>query len=283
MKHVRPDRDAVSAPEPVSRPLLGPVPLPMNPSGQSRTSILIALALGLFLVAVVLDTPVRALADSLDPSLKTVLRRITNFGNSAWPLGIGLALLMVVRFLRGRSPQIRAADLQSLRSSLLLMIGAVAISGFFASLSKHVIGRIRPSADPDAQVLEFAVMAFRSSWASFPSGHATTATAAALALALAYHRQAWAWLALGLMASLSRALLGVHWFTDCLAGILLGLAVTLALHKAMLARGHQPQVSPGVLGQALSVAALQLWALATSALARFRARALSRTTPPWHP
>jgi MYXO-CTERM domain-containing protein len=258
MRHAGDEDSLRQASRPVPPPLPDPlaVPLPGPAAAQSTASICVATGFGLLLVAVVADAPVRALAQSLDPTLRDTLRWVTEFGKSSWPLGIGLALLGVVWFLRRRRSTLPAADLAALRSAFLFVVLAVAGSGFLASLSKHMIGRIRPSTEADAQVLEFSVMAFRSGWASFPSGHATTATAMALALAWCFPRFAWAWLAFGVSIALSRAFLGVHWLTDCLAGVLLGTVVTVAIHRAMVARGHRLQPPPGALGRALAEA---LW------------------------
>lgn len=218
---------------------------------QSRVSLAVSAACALFLVAVLVDPAVRDLARSLDASLVAALRTVTEFGNSAWSLGIGLFLLACVT-LASRQNKAVAAD--ALRSMLLLMVGSVALSGALASLAKNIIGRVRPSTGPDAQVLDFAVLSFRAGWASFPSGHATTATALALALAISFPRQSWAWLAIGLVAALSRALLGVHWLTDCLAGMALGAAVTLALRSWLAGRGHRFEADLSVLPRVIFAA-----------------------------
>ncbi|MGL4238464.1 phosphatase PAP2 family protein [Tabrizicola sp.] len=279
MKHVGSNDGLQDRAEPVAAGLTGPVWLPGNPAAQSRTSILVALTLGMLLVAVIADAPIRALAQSLDPSLKITLRYVTGFGNSAWPLGIGLALLGVVWFVRRQTTPINPANLQSLRSALILLVASVALSGFLASLSKHIIGRIRPSTDADAQVLEFWFMAFKSGWAAFPSGHATTATAAAMALALCFPRHAWAFLSIGVTASLSRALLEVHWFSDCLAGVVLGAWFTVVMHRRMVARGHLPQVAPGTLGLVLTQAAVEFSRIAAVAATTIWTRATHRNPP----
>jgi membrane-associated phospholipid phosphatase len=208
---------------------------------QSRVSLLATFACLLLLVAVVLDDPVRDLARSLDPSLHAMLLHVTEFGNSAWPLGIGLLLLGAIALVSRNPGRFAPQALQDLRSTLLLMLGSVALSGVTASLSKNIIGRARPKVSETIQVLEFDFMSFAASWASFPSGHATTATACAVALAIAFPRQAWAWLSLGLLTALSRAFLGVHWLTDALAGVALGAVATLILRNRMLKRGHRFQ------------------------------------------
>lgn len=211
---------------------------------QGRLSWLVTFACALLLVAVVADGPVRQLARSLDPSVVAVLRAVTRFGNSAWPVGLSLLFLAATTIVSRRPNPFAPEMLGNLRSALILVIGSVMISGTIASLTKNMIGRARPSMGPDTQVFEFAMMSFRASWASFPSGHATTAMAGAIALAVIFPRQAFAWLAIGLTAALSRAFLGVHWLTDCLAGIALGALVSLTLRRWMEAPQHKFQVEP---------------------------------------
>jgi membrane-associated phospholipid phosphatase len=213
-------------------------PIALGYASQSLVSRLVLMAGCLLLVALVADGPVRTFAQSLDPSIKAALRMITQFGNSAWPVGTCLLLLAAAEILR-RSGQPHPVDeLRRFRAMATLVLASVAISGVLASLTKHMIGRIRPSTEPDAMVMDFMVMVFETDWAAFPSGHATTATALAVALSLCFPRLAWAWLTVAAMVALSRALLGVHWLSDSLAGVLLGTAVTLALHRRMAAAGH---------------------------------------------
>jgi hypothetical protein len=73
MKHAGSDNDLRNQAEISGTSLADPLLLPIKSAEQSRTSILVALAFGLFLIAAVLDAPVRALAESLDPSLKVVM------------------------------------------------------------------------------------------------------------------------------------------------------------------------------------------------------------------
>jgi membrane-associated phospholipid phosphatase len=69
---------------------------------------------------------------------------------------------------------------------------------------------------------------------SFPSGHATTGAAVAVALVLAFmpaghRRRKWEWLAAGFafVMALSRVYLDAHWFSDVVAGVLLGAGVAI--------------------------------------------------------
>lgn len=123
----------------------------------------------------------------------------------------------------------------------------VALAGFIAlaigfvcsTLIKDLTVRPRPFAMLDhARLLIGPPRSY-----AFPSGHTTSAFAAASATTLAAKRllgrvPVWGWgtLALAAAISYSRVYVGVHWPTDVVAGVILGLAsgwagVSLALRR----------------------------------------------------
>jgi len=69
---------------------------------------------------------------------------------------------------------------------------------------------------------------------SFPSGHAVAGAATAVALVLAFfppgeRRRKWEWIAIGFafVMAFSRVYLYAHWFSDVVAGVLLGFGIAI--------------------------------------------------------
>jgi undecaprenyl-diphosphatase len=120
----------------------------------------------------------------------------------------------------------------------------LAVSAVTVGLTKAIVGRSRPPV---------SLHLVPESDHSFPSGHATDGTAVFLAIALVtamfvLRRPAMrlASVALGAFASVamgaSRLVLGVHWPSDVVAGLALGLGASLAITMtaAVIARLTPP-------------------------------------------
>ena len=115
------------------------------------------------------------------------------------------------------------AESRRTRTSAVVGFLAVVVLGqvLVMNLTKFVVDRDRPDI---ARLTGF-------SGSSFPSGHATTAAATFAAIALLVGRGrsrrtkallAGAAAAIAVAVATSRVLLGVHWFTDVLAGLAMG-------------------------------------------------------------
>jgi undecaprenyl-diphosphatase len=139
----------------------------------------------------------------------TFVKDVSLLGGTA---GIVLASLLVA-----------VVEWRRVRSSALLGFLLLTVAGQFAlsNAVKELVERARPDID---RLTGFA-------GTSFPSGHATAAAACYMACALLLGRQrpvrvkaalAGGAAAIAACVASTRVLLGVHWFTDVLAGALLG-------------------------------------------------------------
>lgn len=155
------------------------------------------------------------------PPLVEAMRLLTWLGYGAVDLGIPLALALV-GWWRGNA---------DLRVRGLWGTGTVAGVGVVDQILKNVSCRARPTA-PGAGAFFSSFPCFPApyAYASFPSGHASTAFAAAALLALWYPRLAGVFVGLATLVGLSRILLGSHFPSDVLAGALLGGAIALLVH-----------------------------------------------------
>jgi undecaprenyl-diphosphatase len=107
------------------------------------------------------------------------------------------------------------------RSVGIMVLAALLLSTILGEgILKHVVRRIRPSANISAVNL----LITKPLTYSFPSGHTTSSFAAAGILARCFKEYALEIFALASLIAFSRLYLYVHYPTDVLAGIILGLA-----------------------------------------------------------
>ena len=105
--------------------------------------------------------------------------------------------------------------------NLLVPWVAVAVSWTVAEVAKHLFNRARPF----IYNTEIFPLIKTPSSSSFPSGHSATAAAGALTLSAVYPSLTSALVFSGLLVTLSRIYLGVHYPFDVLAGLLIGTTV----------------------------------------------------------
>jgi undecaprenyl-diphosphatase len=194
----------------------------------------LAVAVSVFvLVVVFLDSYLPLWRSTVPRPVYAFFRFLTQFGKADWILiGTGvavvIALLMEASALRPRERIMRAIRLFAAAYVFL----SVAASGIIANLCKYIIGRARPKLYADNGTFSFDFWSWNPDWASFPSGHATTALAFGVALALLFPRLFWVFLCVGFWIAASRPFIGVHYPSDMLAGGLLGATIAWLMARA---------------------------------------------------
>lgn len=184
-------------------------------------------------------------ATHVGASSVSFLRTVTQFGGAVVIVPLA-AVVAVLEAVRAKS-----------RSVLLFMLLVVGGQFLVANSIKFVVDRARPALHP--------LTGF--SGRSFPSGHATAAAAtfAAFAFLLGRRRSTMtrslltgSAVAIAVIIAGTRVLLGVHWFSDVVAGLLLGwawFAVCCFAFGGRLLRFGLPVVQAEAAAQVVEVAA----------------------------
>jgi membrane-associated phospholipid phosphatase len=148
-------------------------------------------------------------ADRSTDAAVTAVTMVTHLGGTPFLIAV-LSIVGLVEWRRRRDPT----------SLLFLLVVGIGVSAINNSL-KWLIMRDRPA----------VVHLIDAAGSSFPSGHAAAAAACWMAVAVVVGRsaprRARPWVAACAVAiagavAASRALLGVHWLTDVIAGLLVG-------------------------------------------------------------
>jgi len=155
-----------------------------------------------------------------------IFEPLTVLGDSSWVLILcGFALLITSFFRAKRFQGARYIAWHRIVLSFYFIFISVALSGMVAVALKNIIGKARPQFAmylEEIHLWTFMPFADKYDFASFPSGHATTAGAMIVACLLMFPRLGWLMVLLGLWVAISRTAIGVHYPSDVFAGLMLG-------------------------------------------------------------
>lgn len=189
------------------------------------------------------DSHAAPLARACTNECRAMALAVTRFGEG-WEtlLPAGLVLIACFVALWQRLPL--EGRLARLGWVMAFVATAVGGSGLIAAALKLAIGRARPLVVDGALWLH-QPFAFSAKWASFPSGHATTAGATALVLALLFPRRARSIILVAALVAASRVVVGAHYPSDVAAGFMLGAGLTLLAAAVFMTRGVVFQLCGG--------------------------------------
>lgn len=162
---------------------------------------------------------------------------VTDFGKSDWilfPTGLWILAVIFGGWQRLSFRRKMAVSYLTIYGSYLFFV--VAASGLLAIVLKWNIGRARPSLFDEAGPLYFDFFAWEAKLSSFPSGHATTAGALIVASALVAPKIRWLLVVVGLWIAGSRVIVGAHYPSDVVAGLVLGGAFSYCCARWMARR-----------------------------------------------
>ena len=195
-----------------------PWPIDWRRAGIAAAITAGALVLGMILI----DGPIMRAVSHLPRWIVWLFEQITDFGLGAWflwPLGVLFLLLAALPATLPRFPQLVLAAIM-VRVGFLFT--AIALPGLFGTVVKRLIGRARPNVSAIVDPYVFHPFAWRADYASFPSGHATTAFAVLVAFGTLWPRARTAFLVYAALIAVSRVVVNGHFPTDVAAGAIVG-------------------------------------------------------------
>ncbi|MBV9558362.1 MAG: phosphatase PAP2 family protein [Pseudolabrys sp.] len=205
--------------------------------------VLIACAVFIIICLVIDASAIRG-ARQLPQWLKDVFDFLTDFGKSGWflwPLGaLGLALAATPASL----PRLVRLELTSIAVRAGFLFFAIGVPSLFAAIIKRFVGRARPFVGGDANPWLYHPFEGSAAYASFPSGHATTAFAAAFAIGLLWPRLRLAMWIYAIVIAISRVVLTAHHPSDVLAGALVGVVGVIVVRAYFVSHRLVFGVSP---------------------------------------
>jgi len=186
---------------------------------------------------VLLDAVAVVDARALPAPVQRVFNVITDYGKSGWflwPLGVVLALAAASA---GRLSDRAGLLVASLMTRAMFLFMAIALPGIAANILKGIIGRARPFVGGAPDPYLFSPWTWGHAYASFPSGHATTAGSVAVAFGALWPRLRpllWAYV---LAILISRVVVTAHHPSDVVAGAVFGAVGAWLVRRFYAARG----------------------------------------------
>lgn len=164
------------------------------------------------------------------------VRILTDLGKSAYVLWTLAALLFVIALLFPFARGTARPVLTGFGIRLLFFFFAVLLPVLAGEILKDMVGRGRPFVGGQANAFNFSHFAGTEAFASFPSGHATTAFALAFAVSAVWPQLRAAMLIYALLIGASRLVLLAHHPSDVVAGALLGVIGAMLVRYWFAAR-----------------------------------------------
>ena len=150
--------------------------------------------------------------------LKNFFVNITTLGDSFWYFFFCILGIVVILILE-KTKLLISTNFKEVKKIFFYIITCLFLTGFFTQLLKHIIGRARPNYTIQDSSFNFHFFTFDSNFHSFPSGHTSTIFILALVCSTIIPRLKYFFLLFALIISFSRIVVGAHFITDIIGGI----------------------------------------------------------------
>ena len=151
-------------------------------------------------------------------------KKITELGNSFWYFALFILSLPLLFFLN-KLKSINGDNYQFVKNFCLSGIIYLSTTGIVTQIIKHVVGRIRPNYINSVDGFGFDFFSTNSNFHSFPSGHASTIFIISLLLGSLLPKIRYFLYGVAIIIAISRVVVGAHFATDIVAGILVAIIV----------------------------------------------------------
>lgn len=152
--------------------------------------------------------------------LKEFFNKITTLGNSLWYFLISIILILFGFFLRGNEGFNKHKNLIDIKICFgVFLFSSLLVSGLITQILKHAVGRPRPNYTSLSENIGFGFFNLNSEFHSFPSGHSSTIFVVALVIIYFFPKLKYFMLVFASLVAFSRVVVGAHFFTDILGGI----------------------------------------------------------------
>lgn len=211
-----------------------------------RLTALCAISVALLLLGMIfVDAPAADAALRLPHGVRQFFDVVSDFGKSGWFLWPLVLLFLLLTVL----PRERLTPFaQGVLAAMMVRIGflffAIGVPGVFVSIVKRFIGRARPMVTGVVDPFVFAPDKWTAAYASFPSGHTTTAFSVLVAFGALWPRaRALLW-TYALLIAVSRIVVSAHYPSDVLGGAIVGTLGTLMVRRYFALRHLGFSIAP---------------------------------------
>ena len=232
--------------------VLAHAPRARTPSVPERAIIAVFLALTVSVgMMFFVDRAAAGWAHHLPRGFEGAFEQITNAGESGWFLiPFGSIVLVLAALTAPELPRMTQGVLGALAARFGFLFLAIGAPSLFTTIVKRLIGRARPYVDLDGSPFTYMPFAWRSEYASLPSGHAATAGAVAFAVGAIWPRSRSVMWLYALVIMFSRVVVMAHHPSDVIAGVVVGAVGAAWLRRLFATRRlvfspHDLAVHPG--------------------------------------